>query len=117
MNETLTCITPGCTNPRTPKRRICNVCRNHQRGEAAKRRRQAEAAKRRRQAAKVKSKVYGPCNPDCAGWRRCTGERLWVDGPLPCEKLLPFEVDYDYEKDSSPTLLVIPLRVNVELPI
>lgn len=113
--ELKTCITPNCDNPRDRNRRICTACRNHKNGEAAKRRRQAEAARRKRQAGKVK--VYGPCNPDCAGWRQCTRERLWVDGPLPCETLLKFEVDYEYEKDSQPTIWVMPLtavRLNIE---
>lgn len=112
--ETLICITPGCNNPRDRNRRICTACRNHQNGEAAKRRRQAAAARRKRQAGKVK--VYGPCNPDCAGWRRCTRERLWVKQLL-CESLLDDEVGVEYDTNE-PSYWTIPLtavRLNVEV--
>lgn len=56
------------------------------------------------------------CNPECPAWQRCKGGRLWVTGPVPCETLLPFEVDVEYEADSSPTLGRMPTqaRVNVE---
>lgn len=85
----LTCITPGCDNTRDHNRRICNVCRNRQRGEAARH-------ERRVNKAKAKTKL-GPCNPACPEWRRCTDKRLWLDR-LPCETLLPFEelgIEYD----------------------
>lgn len=95
----VTCITPGCTNPRFPKRRICNQCRNHQNGEAAKRKRRTE---------KVKRAKLGPCGPTCQEWRRCTEERLWVDGPLPCEAMLDFEVGVEFDT-SEPSYWVIPL--------
>lgn len=100
MDGLKTCITPGCTNTRDQNRRICNVCRNRQRGEAAKHERQA----------KVKKKL-GPCNPECPEWRRCTDKRLWLDR-LPCEALLPFEeLGIEYEKDSSRSLWTMPLMV------
>src|SRR6185503_9780469 len=44
------------------------------------------------------------CNPECTEWRRCKAGRLWVDGPLPCEKLLPFEIENEFDGDSSPSL-------------
>jgi hypothetical protein len=90
-----TCITPGCTNARDHNRRICNVCRNRQRGEAAKRKR--------------RSNIYGPCNPACPGWQRCTEGRLWLDR-LPCETLLPFEVGVEFDTGDL-TLWRMPLLV------
>lgn len=56
------------------------------------------------------------CNPDCVEWRRCRAGRLWVDGPLPCETLLKWEIENEFEDDSSPSLWTIPLtaRVNME---
>lgn len=53
------------------------------------------------------------CNPECPEWRRCTGGRLWVTGPVPCEVLLDFEVGTEFETDSSPSLWVMPLQVRV----
>lgn len=105
MDGLETCKTPGCNNTRDHNRRICNVCRNRQRGNAAKR-------ERRKRLAPLGGKVkLGPCNPDCPEWRRCTDERLWLDR-LPCETLLPFEeLGIEYEEDSSPTVWRIPLMV------
>lgn len=56
------------------------------------------------------------CNPDCPEWQRCRAGRLWVDGPLPCETLLEWEVGLEYETDSLPTLGRMPVvgRVAVE---
>lgn len=64
-----------------------------------------------------KSKKPGQhgCNPDCPEWRRCKAGRLWVEGPLPCETLLPFETKFEYEADSSPSYWVIPLEVRVNI--
>lgn len=67
---------------------------------------------------RAKDAKLGPCGPLCREWRRCTRERLWVDGPLPCESTLDFEVGYEYESDSQPTLWTIPLtavRLRVEV--
>ena len=52
---------------------------------------------------------------DCPMLPRCNAGRLWLD-TLPCETLLPFETENEYENDSSPTLWVMPLvvRVNAE---
>lgn len=65
---------------------------------------------------KPKQKKLGPCNPQCPEWRRCKAGRLWVDGPLPCETMLEWETENEFERDSSPSYWVIPLtvRVNVE---
>ena len=56
------------------------------------------------------------CNSECPEWRRCKAGRLWMTGPMPCEKLLPWEVENDFDGDSSPSLWTIPIqvRVNVE---
>lgn len=66
-------------------------------------------------ASKPKREKLGPCNPDCTMWRRCNAGRKWLD-VLPCETVLPFEVGMQYERDSLPSLWVIPIqvRVNVE---
>lgn len=53
------------------------------------------------------------CNPDCVEWRRCRTGRLWVDGPLPCETLLKWEIENEFDGDSSPSYWVVPLVVRV----
>jgi hypothetical protein len=106
------CKTPGCPNPRAPKRRICTVCRNRINGEIAKRRRYA--LRRVLPGVAGKQKVYGPCAPACPGWQDCTTGRLWIAGPLPCETLLEDEVGKEYEAGDL-TLWRIPLQVSVRI--
>jgi len=57
------------------------------------------------------------CNDLCSKWRQCIDDKLWLDGPLPCEGLLDDEIGVEFERDSSPSYWVIPLSVNVSLPV
>ena len=98
------CKTPNCPNPRLPKRRICHDC-NRQRQNAQHRARVSSINRARGVARKW------PACKDCTFLPKCRDERLWLNGPLPCETLLDWEIEAEYDTDSSPSYYVIPLPV------
>ena len=98
------CLTPGCLNPRLPKRRICHDC-NRQRQNAQHRARVSSINRARGVARKW------PACKDCCHYRECKDGRLWVDGPLPCETLLDWEIGASYDTGDERSYYVIPLAI------
>lgn len=80
----MTCTTPGCPNPRLPKRRVCRDCdRLRQRNQE-------------RERCGTQARKWPACEK-CYHYRECKDGRLWVNGPLPCEELLDWEVGAQFD--------------------
>lgn len=116
MDGLRTCANPDCPNPNPlpldqfpiskgeSRRNLCDTCYRAQKREYQRLQRQKPVI-----AVPALHQSRG-CN-ECSMRKRCRKERLWLNGPLPCEGLLDDEIGVEFEADSSPSLWTMPLMV------
>lgn len=114
--EYRTCANPECPNSnplpigRFPpsrgesRRELCDDCYRAYK-------REYQHLQRQKPAIAVPAQHHSRGCADCTMRRRCRKERLWIDGPLPCEGLLDDEIGVEFDPDSSPTVWRMPLLV------